>query len=86
MIEYCFIFNCLTHPNLPCHLIGTWNGADREQFESVFRNRVSGIMPRLPDEEREEDLVQAALFMYTPWPLVHNESANREAVGRVCTV
>ena len=48
-----------------------------------MREHVAGIIPRLPEEDREEDLVQALLFMYTPWPHLHNESANREAVGRV---
>ena len=56
---------------------------NRSAFEGIFRARVSNVLPRLPDPEREEDLVQAALFMYTPWPDVYDLRKNRDAFGRV---
>ena len=52
-------------------------------FENMFRRRAASAVPRLPDPEREEDLVQAGLYMYTPWPDMHDIHKNREAIGRV---
>ena len=55
-------------------------------FENVFRRRAARAAPRLPDPEREEDLVQAGLYMYTPWPDMHDIHKNREAIGRVRSI
>ena len=87
-ISYCLKpmqYRVLQHINttLSFFPLGTWLGANRTMFEDTFRREVASIAPRLEDPEREEDLVQAGLFMYTPWPELHDPDTNRDAIGRV---
>ena len=71
-------WKCLTYCILDYYL-----GATRQQFENFIRTSVGGLVPRWPDPDREEDVVQAGLFQYTPWPYKNRRLANRDQIGHV---
>ena len=62
---------------------GQLSGVTREEFEDYFQDVVASMVPRYPDPEREEDIVQAGLFQYTPWPYKDDIYLNRDAIGQV---
>ena len=63
----------------------TWTGLTRSEFEDMFQDYLTSLAPSFLDPDRVEDVIQAALFMYTPWPDKNDRIANRESIGRVMT-
>ena len=50
-----------------------------------MRDFLQGLAPSFDDPDRYEDVVQAVLFQYTPWPELDNREANRYALGEMQT-
>ena len=59
---------------------GTEAGIEREEFEVSMRMRAAGLTS---DQDLQEDVYQALLFYFSPWPRLDDARANLHQTGMV---